>query len=134
MTINSSKKGREGKICSPVKENLPAANPESEYKSINDLVEYINSESGKTKKNKKKNVSKKKKQNVKKPAAKPSTSRNKESTITSSRVTPTAEIDNEIEEFRRRIMMNSKKANQVQKIKPKYSEVWLLGLKSQLDC
>ena len=139
-TTTTIKKAREGTIVSPV--NFTVRNnahgnqqqSENDYKNINDLVEYINSENGKSKKNKKKkNLSKKKKINKKREKnenlQKNSTSKSK--TINKVSV---SENDSEVEEFRKKIMNQSVKANLVQKIKPRFSDTWLKLLKNTLDC
>lgn len=135
----NNKKAREGKIVSPVnytvKTNISVSNQsnENEIKSINDLVEYINSDNGKQKKNKKKkkNLSKKKKNNIKK-SVKTSTSRNNTDNNLINKTTMT-DTDSEIEEFKRKIKNQSINANLVEKIKPSFSEKWLKSLMSTLD-
>jgi hypothetical protein len=138
-TSINAKKGREGKIVSPanysVKTNLTVSSQnENEYKNINDLVEYINSENGKQKKkNKKKNISKKKKQIGKKPTK--ILKNNQDSKITSSKkVGAVMETDSEIEEFKRKIKNQSINSNMVEKIRPQFSDDWLKLLKSSLEC
>ena len=119
-------------IVSPVnysvKNNI--SSNENDYKNINDWVEYINSENiTKQKKNKKrKNLSIKRKN--KKIRDKTSDSKSKMENIIKAE---TYEIDWEIEEFRRKIKNQSIKANQIQKILPQYSEMWLKLLKKSMD-
>jgi len=136
-TINNNKKAREGKIVSPVnysvKTNLNISNQQSEkeYKSINDLVDYINSENGKKKKTKKKkNLSKKKKNNNKK-NGKTSTSRGHDDNniLNKSNV---SDFEKEIDEFKKKIKNQSIKAKLVEKIKPCFSEKWLKSIESKL--
>jgi hypothetical protein len=136
-TINSNKKAREGKIISPVnytvKTNINISNhpSEKEFKSINDLVDYINSENGKNKKTKnKKNLSKKKKHNAKK-NGKSSASRGDldNNILNKSNV---SEFEKEIEEFKKKIINQSIKANLVEKIKPCFSEKWIKSMESNL--
>ena len=136
-TINNNKKAREGKIVSPVnytvKTNITISSQqnEKEYKSISELVEYINSENGKKKKNKKKKNLSKKKKNIIKKAGKTSTSRgHNDNNILN--MTTLSEIDNELEEFKRKIKNQSIKAKLVEKIKPCFSEKWLKSIESRL--
>ena len=130
----NNKKAREGKIVSPVnctvRINVNNQNNESEYKNINDWVEYINSGDGKKNK-KKKNLSKKKKNNNKKIVV-PLKS-GKENKLANNNRAPVSETDSEIEEFKNKIKTQSIKAILVNKVKPQFSDKWLKLLKNILD-